>query len=89
MVEFTLLEVHLDDATVDANATADAVTALPFSSVTTGEPDATESETDDIDGDATDDGDTESDSLAPLVALVGLVVLVIVLKKVLGTDDNE
>jgi hypothetical protein len=88
MVEITLLEVHLDGASVESNATADAVTALPFSSITTGEPDATESETDE-EGDSEDDTDADSRSLAPLIGLVGLVVLAIVLKNVLGGDDEE
>lgn len=87
MVEFTFLEVHLDNADIDgtAEATADAVTALPFSSITTDEredEEESESEPDEV-----EDEDTTI-SLAPLATLVGLVVLAIALKKLLGSDDE-
>lgn len=88
MVEFTLLEVHLDDATVDANAsaTADAVTALPFSSVTADERDEPEdSETEAAEG--SEEDDERSISLAPLFVILGLVGLAVALKKLLSDDE--
>lgn len=85
MAKFTLLEVHLDGASVDANA--DAVTALPFSSVITGEED---DET--IEDDTTEDPSSADESggsiLGPIVFLLVLVGLAIAIKKVLGGDST-
>jgi len=89
MAKFTFLEIHLDNADIDgtAEATADAVTALPFSSVTTGDnDDADDGESEDIEIEIDEDEETTV-SLAPLFLLVGLVVLAIMLKKRLGGGE--
>lgn len=89
MPKFTFLEIHLDDADIDgtAEATADAVTALPFSTVTTGERD--EADESDVEAVEIEDEDEETTiSLAPLFLILGLVVLAIVLKKRLGSESE-
>jgi len=89
MAKFTFLEIHLDNADIDgtAEATADALTALPFSSVTTGDnDDVDDAESTEIEIDTEDEETTVS--LAPLFLLAGLVVLAIVLKKRLSGDDE-
>lgn len=90
MAKFTFLEIHLDDADIDgtAEATADAVTALPFSNVTTGQRDEDAEEPDAEELEIEDSGEETTVSLGPLLLLLGLVVLAIVLKKRLGGESE-
>ena len=91
MVKFTFLEIHLDNADIDgtAQATADAVTALPFSNETTGEPDEADDESDVAEIEIDDEDEETTISLAPLFLILGLVVLAIVLKKRLRSAGDE
>lgn len=88
MAKFTFLEVHLDGANVEANA--DSTTALPFSSIITGEDDEPDDEHPPAPEDepSSDDADESPSPLAPLALLALLVVAVVVLKKVLGGDSE-
>jgi hypothetical protein len=79
MAKFTLFEVHLDDATLTANA--------PFSSQSGPEEGEDESA---YAAEATDLGEeADGPGVAPLVvALVVLVVVAVVVKKLVGGSED-
>jgi hypothetical protein len=92
MVNITVLEVHLDDASFSASA------ERPFSNVTGSEDDGTEQTTgdgeqDDTDETAlgrTDDGpEMPKKALATVGVLVGLAGIAALVKGLAGDDDPE
>lgn len=68
MVEFTFLEVHLDDASIDSYA--DGVAALPFSSISLDDEYSRGDERD------TSDGEESSGRLWAAIGLVVVLALV-------------
>jgi len=72
MAEFTFLEIHLDDASIEGSA--DGVVAFPFSSVTL-------DDRDDESADSESDGSLASLRSVVLLAILAIVVAVLVHKR--------